>query len=174
MANFVLLEYSILLTLMFVFPFSFLSSLTLTTFFLSIFLSFFLSFFISLWLPHSSYLSPSVYLSLPLCPSLCLTQVRVDSMMKVAEIEEAEKQKMRNKYVLRYIFFRPYAPSSFLFTYYDWVSLSLYFIFSGAMHYSHRDFYHSPRTFPFYMFPSIYQPTESKETKSLLSTSSSM
>ena len=33
------------------------------------------------------------------------SRVRVDSMMKVAEIEEAEKQKMRNKYVLSLIFF---------------------------------------------------------------------
>lgn len=28
---------------------------------------------------------------------MCSLQVRVDSMMKVAEIEEAEKDKMRNK-----------------------------------------------------------------------------
>ena len=42
----------------------------------------------------------SISSSSSLLHSLLILQVRVDSMMKVAEIEEAEKQKMRNKYVI--------------------------------------------------------------------------
>ena len=44
---------------------------------------------------HSYYHLILIFLSLLVI--LSLLQVRVDSMTKVAEIEEAEKQKMRNK-----------------------------------------------------------------------------
>lgn len=74
--------------------------------------------------------------------SITLPQVRVDSMMKVAEIEEAEKQKMRNKYVID-------APLFFSFLFYSLVSVLISF---SSPHWQSTQHTSSPSPSPLVFF----------------------